>query len=99
MSKQIPYRKACQDFGAVFDQVVSSREPVEVVRDGFQSISVIPTAELDSILETLYLFQSHENAARLLDALERAKAGTNTVKTVDELRREFGLAEEEKRSA
>ncbi|MCY7323932.1 MAG: addiction module antitoxin [Phormidesmis sp. CAN_BIN36] len=40
------------------------------------------------------MFQSHENATRLLEALERAEAGKNLPRTVESLRQEFGLAEE-----
>ncbi|GAA6615427.1 hypothetical protein [Scytonema sp. NUACC26] len=47
--------------------------------------------ELNSILETAYLFQSPENAVRLLDALQRVKAKTNQPQTIEELRKEFNL--------
>ena len=42
----------------------------------------------------LNLFQSHENAIRLLDALQRAKKRTNKPQTIDDLRKNFGLTEE-----
>lgn len=57
------------------------------------SASALP-AELDSIMETVYLFQSPENAAHLLAAIERAKAQTFKPRTIDDLRQEFGLSEE-----
>lgn len=44
---------------------------------------------------TIYLFQSPENATRLIAAIERAKARTFKPQTIDDLRREFGLGEEE----
>jgi antitoxin YefM len=99
MSKQIAYTEACKHFAKLYDQVLATQEPIEIVREGAESISVIPTAELESLLETVYLFQSHENATRLLDALQRAKAGTNLPRTVESIRQEFGLVEEEKASA
>jgi antitoxin YefM len=45
-------------------------------------------------METVYLFQSPENATRLLAAIERAKARTFKPQTIDDLRQEFGLGEE-----
>jgi antitoxin YefM len=56
--------------------------------------SVILTSELKSLLETVYLFQSPENAKRLLDSLERVKNKTNQSETLENLRQRFGLEEE-----
>ena len=99
MPKQISYTEACDNFKQVYDKALSEQEPIQIVREGSESISVMPTAALESLMETVYLFQSHENAARLLDALKRAKAGENLPLTVASLRQEFGLAEEEKLTA
>lgn len=99
MSKKISYTEACRNFDKLCDDVILTREAIEVVREGSESISMISTSELESLIETVYLFQSHENATRLLEALERAKTGTNSPRTVDSLRQEFGLVEEEKASA
>ncbi|ABA21709.1 Prevent-host-death protein [Trichormus variabilis ATCC 29413] len=95
MPSQTNYTEACNNFDKIYEEAVNSREPVIVNREGAESVSVIPTAELNSIIETAYLFQSPENAARLLDALQRVKAKTNHPQTIDELRQEFGLYEEE----
>lgn len=94
MAKKISYREACQNLEQLCNDAIASGTAIEIVRDGAESVSIISTAELESLIETVYLFQSHTNAARLLDALERAKAGTNSPRTVDSLRQEFGLAEE-----
>jgi antitoxin YefM len=98
MDHRTTYNNACSDFGKVYE-MASSGQPVEIMCEGAESVSVILTSELDSLLETVYLFQSHENASRLLDALQRAKAGTNQSRSVEDLRQEFGLGEEEKVSA
>jgi antitoxin YefM len=94
MTTQTTYTEACNNFDKIYDEAITSREPVVVTREGSESVSVIPTAELNSIIETAYLFQSPENAARLLDALERVKAKTNQPRTIEALRKEFGLDEE-----
>ncbi len=91
MSIQTNYAEACNNFDKIYEEAIKSREPIVINREGAESVSVIPTAELNSILETAYLFQSPENAARILDALQRVKAKTNKPQTIEELRKEFGL--------
>jgi antitoxin YefM len=86
-------------FDELCDRVTTTGQPVEITREGAASVSLISTAELESLLETVYLFQSHANASRLLDALSRTKAEENSPRTVESLRQEFGLGTEEKASA
>jgi antitoxin YefM len=95
MPNQTNYTEACNNFDKIYEEAIQNREPVVVTREGGESVSVIPTAELNSIIETAYLFQSPENAGRLLAAIERAKARTFKPTTIDDLRQEFGLVEEE----
>lgn len=84
---------------AVSPKVIYNPQQIVITYEGQESLSVIPTAELESLRETAYLFQSHENAKRLLDALERAKARTSQPRTVEDLRQEFGLGEEEEKAS
>jgi antitoxin YefM len=93
-SKQVLYVEVCQNLSQICDEAIATGEPIEIIREGSESVSLISTAELSSLLETVYLFQSHRNATRLLDALQRAQAETNTPTTVESLRQEFGLVEE-----
>lgn len=94
MLSQTTYNQACKNFDQIYDEVISTREPVVLTREGYESVSVIPTEELNRMIETIYLFQSHENGMRLLDALQRAKKRTNKPQTIDDLRQNFGLVEE-----
>lgn len=94
MTKQTTYSEACNNFDKIYEEAIKNRGAVVVTREGSESVSVIPTAELNSIIETAYLFQSPENAARLLDALERVKARTNQPQTIEDLRQQFGLQED-----
>jgi antitoxin YefM len=96
MTQKIDYTQACRNFDKIYHEVISTRQPIEITREDCESISLIPTAELDSLMETVYLFSSHENAVRLLDALQRAKARTNQPQTLENLRQELGIDEEEK---
>ncbi len=95
MPSQITYAEACRNFDKIYEEAIAKRQAIVVTREGSESVSVIPTEELDSIMETVYLFQSPENATRLLAAIERAKARTFKPQTIDDLRQEFGLGEEE----
>ena len=64
---------ACNNFNKIYEEVLLTRKPVVVTREGAESVAVIALAELNSIIiETAYLFQSPENASRLIAAIERA---------------------------
>lgn len=95
MQSQITYTQACNNFDKIYEEAIASREAVIVTRDGSESVAIIPINELNRIIETAYLFQSPENAARLLAAIQRAKARTFPPRSIDNLRQEFGLGEEE----
>jgi antitoxin YefM len=94
MPSQITYSEVCSNFDKIYEEAISTRQAIVVTREGSESVSVIPTAELDSLMETVYLFQSPENATRLIAAVERAKARTFKPRSIDDLRQEFGLGEE-----
>ena len=56
---------------------------------------LISEAELESLLETLYLLRSPVNAAHLLTALERAKARVIQPQTLEQIYKKFGINEED----
>jgi antitoxin YefM len=87
--------KVTPDFQQIYQQVISDREPVEISINGGESVSVIPTSELNSLLETVYLFQSQANVKRLLESLERAKNKVNQPETLASLRQKFQLEEQD----
>jgi antitoxin YefM len=95
MQNPTTYIDACNNFDKIYEEALLTRKPVVVTREGAESVAVIPTAELNSIIETAYLFQSPENASRLIAAIKRAKAQTFKPRTVEDLRQEFGLVEED----
>lgn len=99
MNPKIDQTQAGSNFDKICDRVISTRQPIEITREGGESISLILTSELNSLIETAYLFSSHENAVRLLDALQRAKARTNQPQTLENLCQELGIDKEEKVSA
>lgn len=94
MAKQISGIESLEQLAELCRETIATREPIALVQPGTESVSIIPTAELESLMETVYLFRSRENATRLLDALNRAEANVNSPRTVNSLRQEFGLVEE-----
>ena len=91
MIRDTTYSAARAHFASLCDQVASTREPVVIRRRGAESVALVSADELESLLETAHLLRSPKNAARLLTALARARAGTLEAGTVAELRRVVGL--------
>ena len=94
MQTQISYTQARANLRELCDRVVANRDIVIITRKGAESVALIAANELESLMETAHLLRSPKNAARLLIALQEAKAGTIEPQTVDDLRQEFGLGEE-----
>jgi len=56
----------------ILDQVSKTHTVCVVQRNEKEEVALIAKSELDSLLETLYLLKSPENAKRLLSGLDRA---------------------------
>jgi antitoxin YefM len=59
-----------------------------------KDIALVAASELSGLSETAHLLRSPKNAERLLKALAQARRGEGKPMTVDELRRDLGLASE-----
>lgn len=94
MSIQTTYTRARAHLAELLDEVVDNRETVVIRRRGREDVALIAAAELLSILETAYLLRSPKNAERLLRSLENTRHGQGKKVSIEDLRREFGLAEE-----
>lgn len=93
MTIQTTYTQARDHLAQLLDQVINDREVVIIQRRGHEDVAMLPADELSSLLETLHLLRSPNNARRLFDALDEADAGRGKVMTVEELRQEFDLYE------
>jgi len=91
MGKEESYSYAIEHLAELWDRVTSDREPIVLTRLDHEDVALIPASELNSLLETVHLFRSPANAKRLIEALERARAGEGEVTTVEALRKEFGV--------
>ena len=79
---------------SLLDEVTQNNEVVIIRRRGADDVALISAAELTSLQETAHLLRSPRNAERLLRALAHAETGIGMPPTLEELRRETGLAEE-----
>jgi antitoxin YefM len=87
----ITYSKARDHLAEVWDQTVSTREPVIVSRRGTESIVMVPLDEWEGLQETAHLLRSPANAKRLLAALKRLDQGEGEVLPVEVLASRSGL--------
>lgn len=82
------------------DRVVEDREVVMVRRRHGGDVALVAADELEGLLETTHLLRSPRNAARLLAALQRAKAETLPARPLEGLEAWLeGWAPSEKGSA
>jgi antitoxin YefM len=88
------YTEARDNFAKLWDQVIENREMIRLQRRGTEDVVLIAADELESLLESAYLLRSPNNAARLNSALHHALTGVTASTTLDDLRRELGVAEE-----
>jgi antitoxin YefM len=92
MSAETTYTNLRQNLSSVLDRVCDDQEVVIVRRRNHRDVALIPADELESIIETAHLLRSPANAKRLLRAIHRADARNTPRSTVNDLRRELGLA-------
>lgn len=85
------YTQARANFAGLCDEVTKNREIVIIGRRNGESVSMIATDELESLMETAHLMRSPRNAQRLLAALGRALRGEGEATPLEELRAEVGL--------
>jgi antitoxin YefM len=95
MSIETTYTHARANFARLCDAAAEDREIIIIRRRNAEDVALIAADELSSLLETAHLLRSPRNAERLLTALARVRSGSVEPQTVEELRAEVGLAEEE----
>ena len=93
MTIQTTYTQARAKLATLLDEVINNREVVLIQRRGSEDVALIAADELTGLLETVHLLRSPANAERLLTALARARQGTSSPQTIDELRHEVGFDE------
>lgn len=89
------YTQARAALASLCDEVTSTREPVIIRRRNAEDVALVSADELASLLETAHLLRSPQNAQRLLTAINRAQSRELSPSSIEKLRRELGLVEEE----
>jgi antitoxin YefM len=95
MSRETTYTEARERFAELLDCVAEDREVIFVTRRGREKVAMVAADELSSLLETAHLLRSPRNAQRLLKALQRALKRAVRPQSVDSLRRELGIGQNE----
>jgi antitoxin YefM len=95
MPKRTTYTQARAHLAKICDEVAETREPYIIERRSAENVAMISEDELESLTETAHLLRSPANVRRLLTALERALASQLEPTSVEDLRRELDLGEEE----
>ncbi|MBD2603719.1 type II toxin-antitoxin system Phd/YefM family antitoxin [Scytonema hofmannii FACHB-248] len=90
---------ARNDFFNLLDLVVENHQVYIINRRDAENVALIAESDLVSLVETVYLLRSPENARRLLDAIEESKTGKIQSQTIAELRQELGIEQEEEKES
>jgi len=77
----LSYTEARNKLASVWDETVSTREPVVLERRGHESVVIVPLDEWQGVSETAHLLRSPANARRLLSALKRLEKGAGVTLT------------------
>lgn len=88
----ISYTEARDRLASVWDETISTREPVVIDRRGHESVVLLPASEWQGLLETAHLLRSPANARRLLGALNRLEQGEGQELSLDALAAKSGAA-------
>ncbi len=95
LSTETTYSQVRANLATVLDQVHDQSEIVVIKRRNGKNVALIAENELSSLLESVYLLRSPENAKRLFRALEWSNQESATSQTIAELKQELGIESEE----
>ena len=87
---------AKNDFFKLLDLVVQDRQVYIINRHDGENVALIAESDLISLVETVYLLRSPQNARRLIDAIEESQTGKIKPQAIAELQQELGIEQEEK---
>jgi len=91
------YTEARNNFASLLDLVENENSVAIIQRRGHKDIAMIAADELESILETIHLLRSPNNARRLMDAINRSKQRDNcppAPESIEDLCEDLGIERE-----
>jgi antitoxin YefM len=90
MAKIVPLTEARARLSELLDELERQHEHVVITRNGRPAGVLVPVEEQEALEETLEILQDEEILAALRESEDDVTAGR--LKTLDEVRRELGLA-------
>ncbi len=84
-------------FFQLLDRVAENHQICIINRRDGENVAMIAESDLNSLMETVYLFRSPANARRLLDSLDEYRSGKITSQSIEELRQELEHSGEEEK--
>lgn len=94
LTKETTYSHLRANLATILDQVHDESQIMVINRRNGKNIALIAENELSSLLESVYLLKSPENAKRLFRSLEWAEKTEQKPQTLAELREELGIDSE-----
>ena len=91
LSRETTYSQARANLASLLDQVYDQQQVIVIKRRNQKDVALISADELSSLLESVYLLRSPENAKRLFRSLEWADSEAATPQTLQELKEELNL--------
>ena len=79
MSNTFTYSNARKHLAEILTRAVKDNEVLTITRRNEEDVVVLSKSEYDAMSETLHLFSSPTNAARLIKAIDDAKSGKNMI--------------------
>jgi antitoxin YefM len=76
-------------FFQLLDRVAENHQICIINRRDGENVAMIAESDLNSLMETVYLFRSPANARRLLDSLDEYRSGKIRSQSIEELRQEL----------
>ncbi|WP_373478723.1 type II toxin-antitoxin system Phd/YefM family antitoxin [Geminocystis sp.] len=75
----------------LLDKVVENREVFIINRRNRENVALIAESDLRSLVETVYLLRSPNNARNLFDAIEESTTGKIKPQSMEDLKGELGI--------
>ncbi len=91
LSKETSYSQARANLASILDEVVDQQQIFIIKRRNGKNVALIAEDELSSLLESVYLLRSPENARRLHRALEWSESEEAQPQTLEELKQELDI--------
>ena len=93
---KITYSKARENLAGILDKVSEDAQVFVIKRRNHKDVALIAAEELSSLLESVYLLRSPENAKGLWRSIEWSKSNDLAEQSLEELKEELGIGQEER---